>query len=104
MKSQDINDIFESQKYSQINDKNTDLIRNNLSGNESNHLSLHEMELKESDLQKEQKEFHLSDVMPFMRSGIEAIVDDEVTKRFAAEGIHLYYFYSFTKSGLEIKM
>ncbi|GFQ79881.1 glycerol-3-phosphate acyltransferase 3 [Trichonephila clavata] len=31
------------------------------------------------------KEFHLWDVADFIKSGIEAIIEDEVTKRFAAE-------------------
>jgi hypothetical protein len=30
----------------------------------------------------------LSDITIFIRAGIEAIVDDEVTKRFDTEGIH----------------
>ncbi|GIY43876.1 glycerol-3-phosphate acyltransferase 4 [Caerostris darwini] len=31
------------------------------------------------------KEFHLADVADFIKTGIEAIIEDEVTKRFAAE-------------------
>lgn len=62
---------------------------NNRSDNESNHNSVHEMQIKLSDPQIQQKEFHFQDIMTFIKTGIEAIVDDEVTKRFAAEGILL---------------
>ena len=55
----------------------------------SEHSSTHEMQLKISD-DKEPKDFNLSDVMSFVKKGIEAIVDDEVTKRFAAEGESVY--------------
>lgn len=36
-----------------------------------------------------QKDFHLSDIYDFARKGVLAIVDDEVTKRFHAEGLSL---------------
>lgn len=31
------------------------------------------------------KDFHLGDIIPFVKKGMEAIVDDDFTKRFAAE-------------------
>ena len=49
------------------------------------------MQLKISE-DKEPKDFDLSDIMCFIKKGIESIVDDEVTKRFAAEGIHSEFF------------
>ncbi|CAG2109357.1 unnamed protein product [Medioppia subpectinata] len=36
-------------------------------------------------INQEKKEFHVADITEFVRLGITAIVDDEVTKRFAAE-------------------
>lgn len=35
----------------------------------------------------EKREFHLEDVCDFIKMGVMAIVDDEVTKRFDTEGI-----------------
>ncbi|KAG1657698.1 Glycerol-3-phosphate acyltransferase 4 [Nymphon striatum] len=32
------------------------------------------------------KEFHLSDSLDYIKHGVETIIDDEVTKRFSAEG------------------
>lgn len=34
----------------------------------------------------EKKDFHLSDICDFIKVGVQAIVDDEVTKRFDTEG------------------
>jgi len=45
------------------------------------------MLIHELSMNSQQKEFDLSDIMNFIRVGIKAIVDDEVTKRFDAEGI-----------------
>lgn len=39
-----------------------------------------------------QKEFDLSEVYYFLTQGIKAIVDDDVTKRFAAEGKNFDHF------------
>ncbi|CAG2100996.1 unnamed protein product, partial [Medioppia subpectinata] len=86
----ELEDNFETEKYNGINSRSNGSVGNNIGGDfvrnnnesdkDSKHQSMHEMELK-----IEKKEFDLSDGMNFIKQGIEAIVDDEVTKRFAAE-------------------
>ncbi len=68
-----------------VNGVNCDLIRNNNETNISKQISIEEIEQL---FGSQQKEFDLSDITIFIRAGIEAIVDDEVTKRFDTEGIH----------------
>lgn len=41
----------------------------------------------------EKKNFHLSDICDFIKVGVQAIVDDEVTKRFDTEGKLFTNFY-----------
>ena len=39
-------------------------------------------------------DFDLSDPLYYLRTGVEAIVDDEVTKRFSAEELHVSEYVS----------
>lgn len=48
--------------------------------------------------EKDESEFELSDIFDFIHSGIEAIVEDQVTQRFASEELKVrkklsYYHY-----------
>lgn len=40
---------------------------------------------EDTEGQDMQREFELGDCLDYIRTGMEAIVDDEVTKRFSAE-------------------
>ncbi|XP_054167011.1 glycerol-3-phosphate acyltransferase 4-like [Oppia nitens] len=86
-KSEDLDDNYETSKYNVVNSIGAKIVdsnggNNNDSEEDSKHQSLHEMEIK---MNGEKKEFHLSDGINFIKLGIQSIVDDEVTKRFAAE-------------------
>lgn len=46
---------------------------------------------EETEGQDMQREFELGDCLDYIRTGMEAIVDDEVTKRFSAEELTVGY-------------
>jgi len=45
-------------------------------------------------LSEERADFEFSDIFEFVQSGIEAIVNDQVTQRFVAEELKVSYFYT----------
>ena len=64
--------------------------------NEDSLTHLSEYEHSFDDLKNyQQKNFHLSDIYEFVTLGVQAIVDDEVTKRFDTEGKFFYKNFLF---------
>jgi len=47
------------------------------------------------------REFHLNDSFPWIKNGIDAIIDDEVTKRFCAEELQAWNLMTRTTQGFE---
>ncbi|KAG8199541.1 hypothetical protein JTE90_009382 [Oedothorax gibbosus] len=48
--------------------------------------------LEKSQLSLDPKEFHLEDICDFVKAGVEAVIEDEVTMRFAAEELPAWNF------------